>query len=147
VAASLLAELGYTEGAEPQPTRQSSPRVNFTPPKSPNFENKPPESPDYYPSGAEDAVSPRSRDRSPNREQELQQVRSNLLEAQSVALLAGRNLESLKTKFSRLRSRVIYLEGELAVYKRFAAIPGRGRYPPNQFPSYPPPPPPPRRCG
>jgi hypothetical protein len=134
MSAVLLAELGYS--AEKSPSRSTPP--------SPDFGRDPPPvptSPDYCPS--EDSYG-RERSYSPARhalEEDVTDLRAELAE--------------LKPKFARLRNRVIYLEGEIAVYQRFAVIQTREEKvpplpqpqpPPRQFHYYrsPPPPPPPR---
>jgi hypothetical protein len=61
-----------------------------------------------------------------------------LLEATSETRRVKRDLLDIQTRFNRIRSRVIYLEGEVAVYKRFAVIHDReppGRPSPGYWPS------------
>ena len=138
VAESLLAELNCTEGAEQlRPTKH---KRWESPPPSPSFH-----SPDYYPY-SEGGPKECSRSSSPHKDvlltrlvddtrEELRSTKAELTDTQSL-------LGDVKAKFGRLRSRVIYLEGELAVYKRFAVIHSQEfKAPIPQF-HYPPPPPP-----
>jgi hypothetical protein len=141
VAASLLKELGYPENREAYGRKPKSERPTTRSPSSPV-------SPDYYPS-EEEQVRERSRSRSPptDHERQLEEAVASLFQAQTETTQLTKNLEELRVRFGRLRSRVIYLEGELAVYKRFAVIHSQEPKlpPPPQFFYPPPPPPPPRR--
>jgi hypothetical protein len=117
-----------------------------TPPRSPTFA---PESPDYTPSEA-DFSGKRSRSESPELDYEhlLEQSRTFVELAETKTAQANDALKNLRFKYGRLRSRVIYLEGELAVYQRFASIHRHQlTTPPPSFSflNTPPPPPPPRR--
>ena len=137
MSASLLAELGYPEEEEPKPKRG-----RVTPPPSPEFGN----SPDYYPS---ESSSPQPV--TPYRE-ELEETKADLTVAEAQVTHVTKNLEDLRVRFSRVHQRVIYLEGELAVYRRFAVITNHTKSVPDQRPvqflgyAYPPPPPLPRRA-
>jgi hypothetical protein len=146
VSASLLRELNYTDEEEPSPKRHRSGKPFL--PKSPTFEV---DSPDYYPSGEEDNGD-RSRPQSPvDYERLFEETQVALDKSEAKVAEVVQTLEALRFQHGRLRSRVIYLEGELAVYKRFASI-DRTQ---STFPGYQqqptcrvivaPPPPPPRR--
>jgi hypothetical protein len=142
VAAELLHELGHSERRASTPTRSSPP--------SPCFSVKLGASPDYYPSTeADDSPSEhsrsRSRSRSPSLGYKLKEAQTDLLLVKAQSAQVSENLTNLRDRFGRLRSGDIYLEGELAVYKRFADIHSFEPKPtPFRFP--PPPPPPPRRA-
>ena len=136
----LLTELGYTEAGEPTSTRPS-PKKDYPPPASPDFTGV---SPDKYPSEEEATRDrSRSRSRSPSREQ-LEETQEELAVEQAKTVAVTQDLADLRIRFGRLRHRVIYLEGELNVYRRFAVIHSEPKPSPHLF-KYPPPPPPPRR--
>jgi hypothetical protein len=128
-----LSESWIPEDCEPtRPSRKN----DYLTPSSPTFFT---DSPDYYPS-EESRERSRSRSASPHRE-----LKAALLQEEAKTEEVTRDLKDLRVRYERLRHRVIYLEGELAVYKRFAVIHSHEfKTPLPQF-TYPPPPPPPRR--
>jgi hypothetical protein len=156
VSATLLAELGYTLEEEERPLRSRTPDRDpageLTPPPSPVYSaaaaygcvvkvahrDPPPESPDYYPSDASGRY--RSRSNSPRRQ--LEEAQGELLTAHAKTAQASLNFKQIRERACYLKSRVIYLEGELAAYKRLVTDHCNPRKP--QFSFYPPPPPPPR---
>jgi hypothetical protein len=148
VSASLLKELGYTDIEAPHSKRT---RLDSAP-KSPTFS---PDSPDYYPSEEENGAE-QSELAAQNAEYEqlFEESQVALAKAESKTAEVVQTLEALRYQHGRLRSRVIYLEGELAVYQRFASIDcieSRQRANLPNPPTYrvivaPPPPPPPRRA-
>jgi hypothetical protein len=142
VSASLLRELGYRVDQEPALKRRRL--GDRTPPKSPTFA---PSSPDYTPSD-EEFSGERSRSESPELDYErlLEQSRTFVELAETRTAEVNGTLKDLRYKYGRLRSRVIYLEGELAVYQRFASVQRQQlTTAPGSF-SFITPPPPPRRA-
>jgi hypothetical protein len=137
VAEHLLEELGY-------PAQDTPPRRGRTPPPSPRFDQELDGPQDYSPTTDGESQSQgrsRSRSRSPSSERRL---KAALRTEQTKSAEVFQTLSDLRYKFGRLRSRVIYLEGELAVYKRFAVIDNCANKPTPSLYVYPPPPPPPR---
>lgn len=136
MSASLLEELGYTD------LGKSSPKRTRLSPKSPVFAT----ASDYYPSEEEDT----DHQDVPciDYGQLFEDSQVALANAESKTAEVVQTLEALRYQHGRLRSRVIYLEGELAVYQRFASIDRIQTTLPNP-PTYrvivAPPPPPPRR--
>jgi hypothetical protein len=112
VSASLLEELGYRVEGDPKRRRLGE----HSPPRSPTFAT---DSPDYTPSDAEfDGDRARSRSPTPDYDQRLTEARTVVDLAESKTNEANKALEDLRYRYGRLRSRVIYLEGEIAVYQR-----------------------------
>jgi hypothetical protein len=143
VAESILWELDHPyEEAEPSPKRQ---RLGDTPPPSPDFGYN---SPDYSPEWkSSDELEERSSSQSPpDWERLLEEAQYDVQLAETKTLEAKQALEDICTRYRSLRSRVLYLEGKLAVYKSLALI---NSYPAPSGPTCrvivaAPPPPPPR---
>jgi hypothetical protein len=128
------------KAAEPEAKKRRQ-SARSPPPRSPSFGVS---SPDYTPSEFDRS---RSLSAPPDYEHLLNEATAFVELAKTKAEEADQKFEQLSAKYYQLKNRVIYLEGELAVYRRFASA---GRIePPVSLPTYrvivAPPPPPPRR--
>jgi hypothetical protein len=118
VAESLLRELDQPdEEPEPSPKRQ---RLGDTPPPSPHFGAASPDSPEWRSSEELEERSPSQS--TPDWERLLEEAQYDMQIAETKTQEADQALAEFCVKYRNLRNRVIYLEGELAVYRRFASI-------------------------
>jgi hypothetical protein len=107
------------------------------PPPSPTFDPLGIQSPDYYPYSESDHKS------EPLRDTELEETQEDLFNTKAELVAVNDEFADVKRKFEKLRTRLVYLEGELSVYRRFAVIHSREYQAPTPQFSFPPPPPPP----
>jgi hypothetical protein len=128
------------EDQGPSPKRQC--RGAFSPPPSPDFGACSPDSPEWK-SSEEPGKSSRSQSE-PDWERLLEEAQYDVQLAETKTLEANKALEDFCVKYRSLRNRVLYLEGELAVYRRFATINNYQPSPPTcrVIVAAPPPPPP-----
>jgi hypothetical protein len=114
-----------------------------SPPRSPTFSN----SPDYSQSDRANNGEGSRSESLPDFVRLLEEATAKVELAKTETAEAERVLDDLQRRYHHLRSRVIYVEGELAVYQRLAPV----HYNPPQAPPLTyrvlvaPPPPPPRR--
>jgi hypothetical protein len=118
VAESLLWELDHPEDAEPSPKRQRL--GEFSPPPSPDFGAVSPDSPAWK--SSENLEERSSSQSPPDWERLLEEAQYDVQLAEAKTLEANKALEDFCVKYRSLRNRVLYLEGVLAVYRRFASI-------------------------
>jgi hypothetical protein len=95
------------------------------------------QSPEYYPYSESDHKS------EPLRDTELEETQEDLFNTKAELVTVNDEFADVKRKFEKLHTRLVYLEGELSVYRRFAVIHSREYQAATPQFSYPPPPPPP----